>query len=330
MIFTETKLRGAFTIDLERREDNRGFFARTFCQHEFEEHGLRSIIAQVNLASNKRKGTLRGMHFQYPPAAETKLVRCTRGAIHRHHRRPAPGEPDVPRARRGRAQRRQLPRALRARALRARLPGARGPDGDELPGRRVLHAGRRGRAVAARPRARAALAAAGHGDLREGRRLGAALGGRGRPQAAHGRRRGGDPMIIVDTALRRREEEGRPIQVALIGAGFMAQGLANQIVNSVPGMRLAAVYGRKLERALGVWEYAGVEGAVVASGQAEVEDAIRAGRPVATEDAFALSQAEQIDALVDVTGSVEFGSQVVLEAIRHGKHMLLMNAELDA
>ena len=81
MIFTETKLHGAFTIDLERRADNRGFFARTFCQHEFEEHGLRPIIAQVNLASNKRKGTLRGMHFQYPPAAETKLVRCTRGAI---------------------------------------------------------------------------------------------------------------------------------------------------------------------------------------------------------------------------------------------------------
>ena len=81
MIFTETKLAGAFIIDIERREDNRGFFARTFCQHEFEEHGLRPVIAQANLASNKRKGTLRGMHFQYPPAAETKLVRCTRGAI---------------------------------------------------------------------------------------------------------------------------------------------------------------------------------------------------------------------------------------------------------
>lgn len=81
MIFTETKLAGAFVIDLERREDNRGFFARTFCQHEFAEHGLRPVIAQANLASNKRKGTLRGMHFQFPPAAETKLVRCTRGAI---------------------------------------------------------------------------------------------------------------------------------------------------------------------------------------------------------------------------------------------------------
>jgi dTDP-4-dehydrorhamnose 3,5-epimerase len=81
MIFTETKLKGAFVIDLERREDSRGFFARAFCQHEFEAHGLKTIIAQANLAFNIKKGTVRGMHFQYPPAAETKLVRCTRGAI---------------------------------------------------------------------------------------------------------------------------------------------------------------------------------------------------------------------------------------------------------
>jgi dTDP-4-dehydrorhamnose 3,5-epimerase len=81
MIFTETKLKGAFIIDLERREDSRGFFARAFCQHEFEAHGLKPVIAQANVASNNKKGTLRGMHFQYPPAAETKLVRCTRGAI---------------------------------------------------------------------------------------------------------------------------------------------------------------------------------------------------------------------------------------------------------
>lgn len=81
MIFTETKLAGAFILDPERREDNRGFFARTFCQHEFEEHGLKTVIAQANTAFNKRSGTLRGMHFQFPPAAETKLVRCTRGAI---------------------------------------------------------------------------------------------------------------------------------------------------------------------------------------------------------------------------------------------------------
>src|SRR5881394_3660562 len=81
MIFTETRLRGAFILDLERREDNRGFFARVFCQREFEQHGLEPVIAQANVAFNRRKGTVRGMHFQYPPAAETKLVRATRGAI---------------------------------------------------------------------------------------------------------------------------------------------------------------------------------------------------------------------------------------------------------
>jgi dTDP-4-dehydrorhamnose 3,5-epimerase len=81
VIFTETKLRGAFIIDMERREDSRGYFARAFCQKEFEAHGLKPTIAQANMAHNIMKGTVRGMHFQYPPAAETKLVRCTRGAI---------------------------------------------------------------------------------------------------------------------------------------------------------------------------------------------------------------------------------------------------------
>ena len=81
MIFIETKLKGAFILDVDRREDNRGFFARVFCQREFAMHGLKPLIAQANVAFNKKKGTLRGMHFQFPPAAETKLVRCTRGAI---------------------------------------------------------------------------------------------------------------------------------------------------------------------------------------------------------------------------------------------------------
>lgn len=81
MIFVETALKGAFVIELERRQDARGFFARAFCQNEFKAHGLKPIIAQANFASNPKKGTLRGMHFQYPPASESKLVRCTRGAI---------------------------------------------------------------------------------------------------------------------------------------------------------------------------------------------------------------------------------------------------------
>ena len=81
MTFTETALRGAYIIDIEPRPDSRGFFARVFCQKELEAHGLKPIIAQANVAFNHQKGTLRGMHFQYPPVAETKLVRCTRGAI---------------------------------------------------------------------------------------------------------------------------------------------------------------------------------------------------------------------------------------------------------
>jgi len=81
MIFTETKLKGAFIIDLERRDDDRGFFARAFCQKEFAAHGLKPVIAQCNIGFNRKKGTLRGMHFQYPPAAESKLVRASRGAV---------------------------------------------------------------------------------------------------------------------------------------------------------------------------------------------------------------------------------------------------------
>jgi len=81
MIFTETKLKGAFILDLERREDSRGYFARTFCQRELAEHGLNPVVAQANVAFNHERGTLRGMHFQYPPVAETKLVRVTRGSL---------------------------------------------------------------------------------------------------------------------------------------------------------------------------------------------------------------------------------------------------------
>jgi len=136
-------------------------------------------------------------------------------------------------------------------------------------------------------------------------------------------------MIIVDQALRAREQEGRPIRVGMLGAGFMAQGLANQIRNSVPGMDIVAIYGRRPEKALGVFDYAGDADAVVATGLDDFEDAVRAGRSVVTEDAFLLSQSEQIDAIMDVTGSVELGARVALQAFEHGMHFVAMNAELD-
>ncbi len=82
MIFKETKLKGAYIIEIEPLEDERGFFARAFCQKEFEEHGLSSHVAQCNVSYNKRKGTLRGMHYQASPYEEAKLVSCIRGAIY--------------------------------------------------------------------------------------------------------------------------------------------------------------------------------------------------------------------------------------------------------
>ena len=81
MQFIETALPGAFVIELEERRDDRGFFARTYCAREFEQHGLVSRISQCNLSFNHRRGTLRGLHYQAEPTAEAKLVRCISGAI---------------------------------------------------------------------------------------------------------------------------------------------------------------------------------------------------------------------------------------------------------
>jgi predicted homoserine dehydrogenase-like protein len=137
-------------------------------------------------------------------------------------------------------------------------------------------------------------------------------------------------MIIVDTALEAREKEGRPIRVALIGAGFMSRGLANHIVNTTPGMSLAGVYNRRAQRAFDLFDYAGVKDVVSPKTQKEADLAMREGIAVATDDAFLLARSPEVDVIVDVTGSVEFGAQVALEAFRHKKDVVLMNAEIDA
>jgi predicted homoserine dehydrogenase-like protein len=136
-------------------------------------------------------------------------------------------------------------------------------------------------------------------------------------------------VIIVDRALAERAAAGRPIRVGMVGAGFMGQGLANQIVNSVPGMELVAVANRRPERAIGIYEYAGVDAVAVDSGDA-LEDAIRAGKAAVTEDALLVARSASVDIVVDVTGSVEHGARVALEAFAHGIDVLLMNAEIDA
>jgi len=82
VLFHETRLEGAFVIELEKRADTRGFFARGWCQKEFEDHGLIAQVVQTNISYNRKKGTLRGMHYQVAPVEETKLVRCVRGGIY--------------------------------------------------------------------------------------------------------------------------------------------------------------------------------------------------------------------------------------------------------
>ncbi|KAA2244405.1 NAD(P)H-dependent oxidoreductase [Salinarimonas soli] len=136
-------------------------------------------------------------------------------------------------------------------------------------------------------------------------------------------------MIIIDTLLKRRAAEGRPVRVGMIGAGFMARGIANQITNSVPGMVLVAIANRTLSKAREAYAEAGLAEVGAVSTPGELEDAIRAGRPVVTEDAFLLCRSEAIDCLVDATGHPEFGAHVTMAAIENGKHMVTMNAELD-
>jgi predicted homoserine dehydrogenase-like protein len=136
-------------------------------------------------------------------------------------------------------------------------------------------------------------------------------------------------MIIVDNALKAREAAGNPIRVGMIGAGFMGRGLLNQVVHSVPGERMVAVYNRHLEKAVEAYRYAGLD-PVVVQHERDLDDAIANDRPAVTDDWTLLTRSSQIDALVDVTGAVEFGAHMVTDAFSNGKHMVLMNAELDA
>ncbi|MBT2899226.1 NAD(P)-dependent oxidoreductase [Streptomyces sp. McG3] len=135
-------------------------------------------------------------------------------------------------------------------------------------------------------------------------------------------------MMIVDTALRRRAEEGRPIRVGMVGAGYMGRGLVRHISTSVAGMRVAGISNRNPANAERAYAEAGLSPtrADTADG---ISAAVAQGRPVVTEDAFALIAAEGIDCLVDVTGAVEFGAQITLAAIDRGLTVVTMNAELD-
>lgn len=137
-------------------------------------------------------------------------------------------------------------------------------------------------------------------------------------------------MIIVDTALEKREKEGTPLRVALVGAGYMGRGIALEILTPITGMRLAAISNRTLSGAARAYREARVDAVKSVSSLAELETAVAAGQCAITDDAMLLAEADGIDVLIEATGEIEFGSKVVSHALDHGKHVVLMNAEMDA
>ncbi|WP_348674901.1 SAF domain-containing protein [uncultured Abyssibacter sp.] len=134
-------------------------------------------------------------------------------------------------------------------------------------------------------------------------------------------------MILVDRKLAEREEQCRPIRVGLLGAGFMARGLVNQIANSVPGMRVTAIANRTVQRAADI---AGEAGLTPISATAErLAAGVADSEVLVTDDPELLCRADGIDCIVDATGAIEYGAQVTLEAFASGKPVVSMNAELE-
>ncbi|NIC04411.1 NAD(P)H-dependent oxidoreductase [Billgrantia bachuensis] len=135
-------------------------------------------------------------------------------------------------------------------------------------------------------------------------------------------------MIIVDTALAKREADNKPIRVGMIGAGFQGKGIGLQIMTATPGMTLCAIANRHVESAVTVFEQVGVAPERCDT-MAAIESAIARGQPVVTEDATAMAASNGLDAIIEVTGSIEYAAEAVLTAISSGKHVIQMNAELD-
>ncbi len=137
-------------------------------------------------------------------------------------------------------------------------------------------------------------------------------------------------MIIIDTALQKRHDQGRPVRVAMVGAGYMARGIALQIISTVKGMSLVGVSNRNVAAAEQLYQQAGVTAERAGDSIAAVEKLIAAGRPFVTDDPMLLCRAGNLDAIIESTGDLEMGALVALEAIKNGKHVILMNAEVDA
>jgi len=136
-------------------------------------------------------------------------------------------------------------------------------------------------------------------------------------------------MILIDQALDKREKEDNPINVGMVGAGFMASGIALQIITATPGMKLRAISNRDKAKAHKAFHEAGLKDTIEASSPDELKQAFRNQNPVVTDDPFLLCESDDLDVIIEVTGAVEFSAHVVTRAIKNKKHVVLMNAELD-
>ena len=137
-------------------------------------------------------------------------------------------------------------------------------------------------------------------------------------------------MLIVDTALRKRADSNQPVRVGLVGAGYSARRIVYQITDAVPGMEVVAIANRTIENAREAYRYAGINQVEEVTGAEKLDRCIMSGKKAVTDSIEALTEAKNIDAILDATGIVEFGAHVATLAIKGGKHIILMNVELDA
>ena len=137
-------------------------------------------------------------------------------------------------------------------------------------------------------------------------------------------------MIIVDTALAKRHQADNPVRVGIVGAGYMGRGTVLQIQTAIKGMQVVAVSNRTISEAERAYRQAGVDTIKTVETVAQLEDAVRTRQFAITDNALLLCEAEGIEAIIEATGAIDFAAEVTLKAIEHGKHVILMNAELDA
>ena len=137
-------------------------------------------------------------------------------------------------------------------------------------------------------------------------------------------------MIIIDRALERREAEGNPVRVATTGAGFIARGMTNRIANHTKGMELSVIVNRTAANAIRCFAEAGIDDPVEVNSAAELTAAIEAGRAAYTPDHTVATECELIDVMIEGTGTIGYATPVVLDSIAGGKHVIMLNAELDA